>query len=43
MPSAMATYRQALRDIPSTIGSADPRTWSDYPTISLDGSTASGV
>ena len=43
MPSAMATYRQALRDIPATIGSADPRTWSDWPSISLDGSYASGV
>lgn len=43
MPSAMATYRQALRNVPATIGSADPRTWSDWPSISLDGSSASGV
>ena len=43
MPSAMATYRQALRNIPATIGDADPRTWSDWPTISLDGSSATGV
>ena len=43
MPSAMASYRQALRNVPATIGSADPRTWSDWPSISLDGSSASGV
>jgi len=43
MPSAMATYRQALRNVPATIGSTDPRTWSDWPSISLDGSSASGV
>ena len=43
MPSAMATYRQALRNVPATIGSADPRTWSDWPSISLDGTSASGV
>ena len=43
MPNAMATYRQALRNIPATIGDADPRTWSDWPTISLDGSSATGV
>ena len=43
MSSAMATYRQALRDVPATIGSADPRTWNNWPSISLDGSSASGV
>ncbi len=43
MPTATATYRQALRDIPTTIGSDDPRTWDSYPTLSLDGSSASGV
>ena len=43
MPSAMASYRQALRNVPATIGDADPRTWSDWPTISLDGSSATGV
>ena len=43
MPSAMASYRQALRNVPATIGSADPRTWSDWPSISLDGTSASGV
>ena len=43
MPSAMATYRQELRDVPTTIGSADPRTWNDWPSISLDESSASGV
>ena len=43
MPSAMATYRQALRNVPATIGDADPRTWSDWPSISLDGTSASGV
>ena len=43
MPSAMASYRQALRNVPATIGSADPRTWNDWPSISLDGSSASGV
>ena len=41
--SAMASYRQALRNVPATIGSADPRTWSDWPSISLDGTSASGV
>ena len=30
--SAWATYRQALRDIPEKMGSADPRTWSSWPT-----------
>ena len=43
MPSAMASYRQALRNVPATIGDTDPRTWSDWPTISLDGSSATGV
>ena len=43
MPNAMASYRQALRNVPATIGDADPRTWSDWPTISLDGSSATGV
>ena len=43
MPTATATYRQALRDIPTTIGSDDPRTWDSYPSLSLDGSSASGV
>ena len=41
--SAYAVYRTQLRDVPATIGSADPRTWSDWPSISLDGSSASGV
>ena len=26
-----ATYRQALRDLPATIGDADPRTWNNWP------------
>tara|TARA_Y100001980_G_C14553962_1_gene339900 strand:+ start:617 stop:1081 length:465 start_codon:yes stop_codon:yes gene_type:complete len=43
MPTATATYRQALRDIPTKIGSDDPRTWDSYPSLSLDGSSASGV
>ena len=41
--SAYAVYRTELRNVPATIGSADPRTWSDWPSISLDGSSASGV
>ena len=40
--SAYAVYRTELRNVPATIGSADPRTWSDWPSISLDGSSASG-
>ena len=41
--SAYAVYRTELRNVPATIGSADPRTWSDWPSVSLDGSSASGV
>jgi hypothetical protein len=41
--SAYAVYRTELRNVPQTIGDADPRTWSDWPSISLDGSSASGV
>jgi len=31
--TAMITYRQALRDIPATIGDNDPRTWDSWPTL----------
>lgn len=31
--TAMLTYRQALRDIPSEIGDNDPRTWDNWPTL----------
>ena len=31
--TAMLTYRQALRDIPKTIGDKDPRTWDNWPTL----------
>ena len=43
--SAYAAYRVELRNVPQQIASADldPRTWSDWPSISLDGSSASGV
>lgn len=41
--SAYAVYRTALRDIPQNMGDADPRTWDDYPSLSLDGSSAGGV
>ena len=43
--SAYAVYRTELRDVPQTISdaSADPRTWSDWPTIGLEGSSAGGV
>ena len=41
--SAYAVYRTELRNVPQTIGDADPRTWTDWPSLSLDGSSASGV
>ena len=31
--TAMITYRQALRDVPATIGDNDPRTWDSWPTL----------
>lgn len=31
--TAMLTYRQALRDIPKTIGNKDPREWDDWPKL----------
>ena len=41
--SAYAVYRTALRDIPQTMGSVDPRTWDDFPTLDLSNGSASGV
>ena len=41
--SAYAVYRTALRDIPQNMGNADPRTWDDYPSLSLDNGSAGGV
>lgn len=43
--SAYAVYRTELRDVPQTISdaSADPRTWSDWPTIDLGGASAGGA
>lgn len=33
MATAMVTYRQALRDVPASIGNADPREWNDWPVL----------
>jgi len=43
--SAYAVYRTELRNVPQTISNAnaDPRTWSDWPTIDLGGASAGGV
>ena len=41
--SAYAVYRTALRDIPQNMGNADPRTWDDYPSLSLENGSAGGV
>ena len=40
--SAYAVYRTQLRDVPATIGDADPRTWTDWPSLSLEGASAGG-
>jgi len=40
--SAYAVYRTELRNVPQTIGSADPRTWTDWPSLSLEGASAGG-
>ena len=44
--SAYAVYRTELRNIPQNMGDADPRTWSDWPTVDtvdLGGASAGGV
>ena len=43
--SAYAVYRTELRNVPQTISNAnaDPRIWSDWPTIDLGGASAGGV
>ena len=40
--SAYAVYRTQLRDVPATIGDADPRTWTDWPSLNLEGASAGG-
>ena len=40
--SAYAVYRTELRNVPQTIGDADPRTWTDWPSLSLEGASAGG-
>jgi hypothetical protein len=40
--SAYAVYRTELRNVPQTIGEADPRTWTDWPSLSLEGASAGG-
>lgn len=42
--SAYASYRVDLRNVPQKIANdnADPRTWSDWPSLSLEGASASG-
>ena len=40
--SAYAVYRTELRDVPQTIGDADPRTWDSWPSLSLEGASAGG-
>ncbi len=42
--SAYASYRVDLRNVPQKIANdnADPRTWSDWPSLSLEGASAGG-